>query len=120
VLVLRGTWRPARLRALLPEQRDALDRGEAADITKLAPHVPEQVIVTLGRDDLFPYRLEFMRREPPGVLKREPGELQAIVLLEVFDVKFGAPVERAQFTYQPDPKQVVPDDTDHYLRSLGR
>jgi len=119
VLVLKGTWRPARLRALLPEQHEALDRGEAPDIRKLAPHVPEQVTLTLGRDDLFPYRVEFLRREPPGILSREPGDLQAIVLLEVFDVKFGAPIERAKFTYQPDPEQVVPDDTDHYLRSLG-
>lgn len=119
VVLLRGTWRAARLRTLLPEQLDAIDQGATADTSKLAPHIPEQVVLTLGTADLFPYRVEFQRRQPAGILKSEPGEWRTIVLLEVFDVKFGARVERAQFTYQPDAKLVVPDDTERYLRSLG-
>lgn len=119
VLHLRGQWRATRLATLLPEQKEAIAKGESPDLKKLPPHVPQQIVLTLGRDDLFPYRLEFQRRAPAGLLKHEEGDLHTIVSLEVFEVKLGAPIDRAQFTYQPDPKVTIPDDTDHYLHALG-
>ncbi|MBX3415171.1 MAG: hypothetical protein KF708_20975 [Pirellulales bacterium] len=119
VVLLRGDWRPSRLATLLPEQKEAIEKGAAANLSKLAPHVPEQVVLTLGRDDLFPYRLQFLRRAPAGILNRSKDELRPIVTLEVFEVKLGAPLDRAPFIYQPDPKVTIPDDTDHYLRALG-
>lgn len=119
VLNLRGHWRASRLATLLPEQKEAIEKGEPADLKKLPPHVPEQIVLTLGRDDLFPYRLEYLRSTPEFILKGDSEELHTIVSLEVFEVKLGAPIDRAQFTYQPDPKVTIPDDTDHYLRALG-
>jgi len=119
VVVLRGVWRPARLATFLPEHKQAILAGESVDLSQLPAHLPEQIILTLGRDDLFPYRVEYLRRTKPGVLDRHGPEWRRVVLLEVFDVKLGAPIERGQFTYQPDDAAKLPDDTEVYLRSLG-
>ncbi|MBL8828935.1 MAG: hypothetical protein JNM18_18285 [Planctomycetaceae bacterium] len=66
--VLRGTWNRDSLTHLLQDQKDAIRKGATPDITKLAEQVPDEVLVFLGRDDLFPYRFEYRRTpaSPPA------------------------------------------------------
>ncbi|MBI3838086.1 MAG: hypothetical protein HY288_09150, partial [Planctomycetia bacterium] len=64
VWTVEGQWKPARLVQLLPDQKAKIEAGTAADTRNLAPNLPDCVVLHLGCDDLFPYRIEYWRREP--------------------------------------------------------
>jgi hypothetical protein len=121
VWILQGTWRPAILGDLLPDQKGAIEQGRGADLHKLAAHIPDRVTLYLGRDDLFPYRLEY-HRDHPGEkewekLARE-SRPPATVKLEWFEVRFNVPLARDQFYYNPGETE-FDDVTGRYLEGLG-
>ena len=117
MLVLSGRWRAKQLAALLPDEKEAILAGRKADLTKLPPHLPDRVVVYLGRDDLFPYRIEY-RRAPAKLDKNNPASDKAIVTMEWFEVKFAATIDRRQFVYRPG-KQNPTDVTAKYLQKQG-
>lgn len=121
VWILQGTWRPAILAHLLPEQREAIEQGRGADLKRLPAHVPDRVSLFLGRDDLFPYRLEY-HRDQPGEKEWEAGARRShppsIVKLEWFEVRFNVPLARDQFYYNPGATK-YDDVTGRYLEGLG-
>ncbi len=121
VLILVGTWNPAMLTVLLPDQQGAIEAGQGANLSKLPAHIPDRVTLYLGRDDLFPYRLEY-HRDHPGEKEWElvPPERrgQPIVKLEWFEVRFNPPLAREQFYFNPGDTKYE-DATKRYLEGLG-
>lgn len=103
---LRGSWTPAQLAQLLPEQQPAIERGEPADLSQLSEHVPDHVVISLGRDDAFPYRIEYRRGET------------SLVTMTFSDVRFDRPLDPRRFRYQPADLKIV-DITQTYLRDNG-
>jgi len=82
-----------------------------------ADHVPRSVEITLGRRDLFPYRLEFFG--PGGPASREDAATPVpLVTMELFGVRFDAPLDPLLFEYRPG-DQDVNDRTESYLKRLG-
>ena len=63
---LVGLWTDALVLQMLPDQKVAIEGGKSPDLSRLAPHVPDHVVLLLGPDDLFPYRIEFRRSTDPG------------------------------------------------------
>lgn len=120
VWVLRGAWTREMLGTLLPRQQDRLESGAAFDQRELAEHVPDLVVVTLGQDDLFPYRIEYVRTAATlSDDEREAGApARTLVSLELFEVRLGGAVDPVQFTYNPG-SQPVADGTAEFLRKLG-
>lgn len=121
VWILQGSWRPATLAVLLPEQREAIEAGQPADLSRLAAHIPDRVTLFLGRDDLFPYRLEYHRDHPgekewEAAARRKPPA--AVVTLEWFEVRFNVPLTEDQFFYDPGETKFE-DVTGRYLEGLG-
>ena len=116
-LVLHGGWNRTILGQMLPEQKAALEAGQAADYSKLPDHVPDHVVLLLGKDDHFPYRVEYRRttgpRPAPG--KLPPGKL--LVAMELFDVKINQPVDELNFFYKSE--LVAEDQTASYIKELG-
>jgi hypothetical protein len=115
---LQGEWDPTRLAEMLPDQKARLEAGQGADLSRLAPQVPERVTIMLGRDDLFPYRIEYARRQP--VDKKKPsasGQMKQIVLLELFEVQLNVPVDPRLFVYNPGGLEPT-DQTTTFLKSL--
>ncbi|MBW3596827.1 MAG: hypothetical protein KY475_06070 [Planctomycetes bacterium] len=110
VWVIEGAWRPEALARLVPER-------ESADAASLPPELPEQVQVVLGRDDLFPYQIEF-RRSRPAPEAGEGRGWSPLLTLELFEVQFGAQLDPLQFQFNPG-EQEVADHTELYLRKLG-
>jgi hypothetical protein len=69
--------------------------------------MPEEVLLLVGQTDLFPYRIEYRRLETPEASgdngPRMPYQLSVhpMVVLELSDVAFDAPIEIGQFDYAP-------------------
>ncbi len=120
---VEGRWRPERLAQFLPEQGDEIRAGQGADLSQLTPNVPHKVVVHVGYDDLFPYRIEYWRTETDD--KGATSE-KLMLVMEWYEVRFAAPIEAARFAFQPPP-QVDPkaplqptDRTQEWLDRLER
>jgi hypothetical protein len=117
VTLLGGEWRPQRLADLLPRQRAAILAGQVADLAELPAQIPHRVVVFLGRDDLFPYRIEYLRTPS----KKEPGfdpanaQPRPIVVMELFEVQANVALPEATFQYPAAGRPFV-DVTERYLR----
>jgi hypothetical protein len=115
VLVLEGTWRPQRLLVWLPEQKAAVEKGAPIDLGKLPAMIPDRIVVSLGRDDLFPRRIEYRVSEGRPGAKAEQGPL---VQLHFEDVQFDQPADPRQFQFGSSVVSPI-DDTDGYLLRQG-
>jgi hypothetical protein len=117
VYALTGQWRPERLAEIIPSERAKLDAGQPVDPARLPQQTPERVVLKLGRDDYFPYRLEYWQREVPED-ESVSGQLQPVVVMELYEVQLGASVDQRQFDYKPGDLKYT-DQTKEYVRSLG-
>jgi hypothetical protein len=111
--LLQGTWKRTAAEHLLPEQQEKIRAGKEVDWNAAPEELPNQVILLLGRDDLFPYHLEYRRSTAPHVAGSSGRVLQ---VLEWFEVRSGIPLDRELFRYQPGNLPVT-DYTAQYLES---
>lgn len=120
VWVVSGRWKPDRLAILLPDQRDAILAGKPARLEKLAPHLPDQVRLTLGRDNLFPlfpYRIEYLRSDKASRSGAESDTARPIVTMELFELRRRDDLDRRDFLYAPGDQDIV-DQTDAFIKGL--
>jgi hypothetical protein len=113
VWVLDGRWKPAKLAALLPKQQAAIAQGRAADLSKLPEQLPEKIVVLLGREDLFPRRIDYVREH--GTNHPPDGRM---LTLEFLDPDLNSPISPDRFVYNPGTAP-CPDVTEMYIQSLG-
>ncbi len=122
VWIMRGEWKRNKLADMLPDQRGQILAGEAADLSKLPAQLPERVVLMIGRDDLFPYRLEYWRHVAPPAkvigVKKPPAVDTLIVAMELYEVQLDVPLDPRQFAYNPGDQPAV-DQTPAFLQSLG-
>ena len=106
-----GVWKPERLAAAAPQAVD----GDTISFQKLPVHLPHQVEVLLGRNDLFPYRITYQRWHA------QDGKhvLRPAVTTEFFEVAIDQPLDPTQFNYQKPSNLSVTDRTDAFIQSLG-
>jgi len=121
MLKLVGRWRAARLAAYLPDQKDAILAGKEANTEKLPANMPDAVVLFVGYDDKFPYRIEYWRSAPVSDEAGQGGSSglgRMTAVMELYGVQLGAPIDRAQFAYKP--AGLVPvDRTQAVLEKLG-
>jgi hypothetical protein len=122
VYVVTGAWETATLERLLPDQKEAIAAGRA-DLSKLPQPTPDAVNLVLGRDDLFPYRVEYRRTSDDEYEQRKPGEPigpprpKTYLILEWFEVQRNVPLDPQLFQYQPGDVPVN-DQTAAYIESI--
>lgn len=118
VWVLQGVWRPERLGRLSPTSgdEDASQPPKEIDVAQLGPHVPHDVLLYLDRDELFPYRIQYRRLEKRD--EESAPEPRTLVEMELFEVRFDAPIEFNQFGKPIDIKAV--DYTETYAKRLRK
>ena len=84
------------------------DDAAPLDLTSLPPRAPDSVIISLGRDDLFPFRVIYRRMA-------DDGSMVDVVKLELYEVRFNAPLEPEQFDYHSRKK--FHDETAQFIKS---
>lgn len=114
---LDGDWKPDKLVKLLPDQEKTIREGKEVDLSRLARHLPDGVAVYLGKEDLFPYRIEYRRLKPPAKAAYPLPDDHVILAMELFEVSLNAPVNRSRFVYNPGNLEVI-DETKAYLERL--
>jgi hypothetical protein len=114
---LEGTWKPAVLAEWAGGQKGKVLAGEPINWKALPQQLPQRVVVTLGRDDLFPYRMEYLRESAAGK-QDASGGIGTIATLEFFEVRLGGPISPQRFVFQPGDRTVV-NGTEAYLKQLG-
>lgn len=114
---LRGRWKPDRLAKLLPDQQEAIEAGQPADLDRLPQHAPDQVLLFLGKEDLFPYRLEYLRRTSERRDGKKVTVDQPIAVLRLHHVGFNVSIDPASFRYSAGLEHT--DRTAEFLEELG-
>jgi len=116
---LRGGWRPETLARLLPDQREALQKGQPADLAKLPEHLPDHVVLLLGQGDLFPYRIEYRRTTPDDRSGSGAAASRAIVAmsLPISTVQVNVPIDPAHFQYGRSDIEPV-DETQRFIQAV--
>ena len=113
---LRGQWRREKLAHALPNEQLA---GEPPDLTKLPGHLPDHVLLFLGKADGFPYRIQYRRRESERQPAADAASDRSILTMEFFGVNLNASIDPARFVYHPPGDLECSDETAEYLKSLG-
>jgi|GEM_PF-383328 len=96
---IEGRWHGESLALLLPAVKDAALRPGGIDPAELPDGTPWSVRLSIGKRDLFPFRIEWLAipgRRP--VAAREP---ETVAVIEMYDVRLGEPVDAAAFVYKP-------------------
>ena len=104
-----------------PANPPAGSKGTAAGkpgTDKTPAHLPHYVVLFLGRDDLFPFRIEYRRRDPVPVGRLEGAVDKTIASMDLFEVRPNVPVSPTRFYYNPG-KLEYSDQTDRFLTQLG-
>ncbi len=115
---IEGKWHPDRLVQLLPEQKEVIESGGAVNLSPLASNLPHRVVLHVGCDDLFPYRIEYWRTETDEKDKDAVGRPTLMAVMELYEVQLGARIDPGQFVFHPG--DVAPNDrTKEFLDRLG-
>ncbi len=118
VLRISGVWKPDRLATLMPERRPASKSSGSVGLQRLPEHLPDSVVLFLGREDLFPFRIEYRRRVPRSPLGQGAEEDSAVVTMDLFDVSLNTPLDDLRFKFAPGNLEYS-DQTDRFLERLG-
>ncbi len=122
VWTLVGQWEPGRLGDLLPDQKEAIEAGTLVDYGKLPQRLPTAVVLHVGCDDYLPYRIEYWRNAEPragGLIGGRDALGQLQVVMELYEVRIGSPIDPAQFAFQPPEGTKPLDRTAEFLNRLG-
>ncbi len=116
VWTIEGTWNRARLVQILGDQKEAIEAGQPPDLSKLSPNLPDRVVLHVGCDDFFPYRIEYWRA--PSKSDAKPGADddvgRLIVLMEMYEVRLGASINPQEFAFKRGTVKPV-DRTQEFL-----
>jgi hypothetical protein len=97
----------------MPDLKQAIESG--ANV-QLAPNMPDRVVVYVGCDDLFPYRVEYWRTDVSDAPGTEQGRL--LVVIEFYEVRLGGVLDPKLFACPQHDVQPT-DQTDAFLEKLG-
>jgi hypothetical protein len=139
VYVIVGGWKPAILAKAMPDQFVKVSQGQGTyDTSALRGHIPNQVCVYVGADDLFPYRIEYRRisgeaaaaaaggSSPVGGVSTATGQAGAgssaggtppfeiLAYIDFFEVRFDVLLDGTLFTFAPGTRPYI-DVTESYL-----
>ena len=117
VYVLRGVWRPDRLAVVLAGGSTEAEGEKPVDLDDVPEHVPHEVVLLVGRDDLFPYRIEYLGKALRATSDRGDGRRRQVLLrMELYEVRLGTPIDTREFIYKP--QTAVEHDTDAFISRL--
>jgi hypothetical protein len=102
---------------LLPKKKRLFDRRGRLNTEELPAQLPDRVFLLVGRDDLFPYHIDFRRTETEGQGGKSKDASQSLVTMELFEVQIAAPIDPTSFVCRPGDIEIQ-DWTDEYLAKI--
>ncbi len=122
VWIVAGTWR-TNCQAAEPQGRAGQGgagegRADDAALARLPEQVPTRVVVFLGQADLFPYRVEFRRRQASPLVGAAGTADRLLAAIDFTDVRLDAPLDPRHFAFDPG-SAAFTDQTDAVLKELG-
>ncbi len=114
---LCGTWKKGVLAEILGEKEEAVDLSRQDVYESVPERLPRCVEVFLGKDDLFPYRIAYLRTKAAAVQEQGPAEADSILTIEFPEVDFSPSFPEATFTYVPG-DLTARDTTKRFLDRL--
>lgn len=125
VWITWGDWKPAALQLLFGEKNNGQEQGAVQNelLGELPRHVPHSVMVILGKQDLFPYQIEYRRSKDAQRARNtmsiiETADSRAMVTMELFEVQLGVAIDPIQFVFKPGDRPYV-NRTREYLKRLS-
>lgn len=123
VWIIEGFWKPDKLIAAAPDQKPNIESGRPIDLKRFPGQLPERIVLEVAKSNLFPCRLEYLRRASSSSGRSRAGEgsgvpgYRMIVEIKWFDVYINRPIDPKVFVYQPSIQAT--DGTDRFLKSLN-
>lgn len=114
---MRGTWNRANWLRLLPDQKAQIEGQQPLNLAKLPEIIPDEIVLLLGQEDLFPYRIEYRRTQPAKDDESKPSAT-SLVVVDFTDVSINVEIPRQTFYYSPGDIKLS-EETDNYILSLG-
>lgn len=112
---IEGRWHADRLVGLVPELAGKAVDGEVP-AGLLPENMPWRVVLSIGKRELFPFRIEWLAvRGPRPAANREPEQ---IAVLEFYDVRLDEPIDATAFVYKPA-AEGYSDVTESFLGSVN-
>ena len=107
---IEGRWDRDELVKVVPELKD--QPADAAIPPEALPKgLPWSVVLSLGKRELFPFRIEWFARAGSG------GGLDRAALVELYDVRIGEAVDATAFVYKPAADGLM-DVTDAFIAAM--
>ena len=102
---IEGRWDPWRLGLILPAQAEEIRKPGGIAPAALPDGMPWSVRLSIGKRELFPFRIEWLAI--PGRRPVADGKPEPVAVLELYDVRMGEPVDAAAFVYKPATEGLV-------------
>src|SRR5262249_177511 len=109
-----GIWKPQALARLMAGDEQAAGAEPPGEPAPIPEYLPNQIEVYIGRDDLFPYQVDYLRAAHPG---KHHDHDRLLAKMKFVDVHFDLPIEGTQFVHPPS-EGVPVDDTEAFLRRV--
>lgn len=116
VWTVDGEWSRPQLAALLPDQAEAIAGPTGISAADLPEGMPWSVRLSIGRRELFPFRVEWLAI--PGPRPAATTTPEVVAVFELYDVRLGEPVDATAFVYRPALAGLI-DVTEQHLRGLA-
>lgn len=112
---IEGRWHAAALAALLPDRAEAITSSGGIEPAQLPDGMPWSVRFSIGKRELFPFRVEWLAI--PGDRPVAPVPPEPIAVMELYDVRIGGAVDASAFVYKPAMEGLI-DVTDGIVQQL--
>lgn len=115
---IEGRWNGKELANLLPAQAEAINSAAGIAAADLPEGMPWSVRLSIGKRELFPFRIEWLAI--PGQRPVAAATPEVVAVLELYDVRMGEPVDATAFVYKPATEGLmdVSEDACRGLRQL--
>jgi hypothetical protein len=107
---IEGRWDRDELVRAVPELKD--HPADAPIPPEALPKgLPWSVVLSLGKRELFPFRIEWFARAASG------GDLERVAVVELYDVRIGEAIDATAFVYKPAAEGLM-DVTDAFIAAM--
>ncbi|MFO0422500.1 MAG: hypothetical protein ACK52C_02460 [Planctomycetia bacterium] len=115
IWIIDGQWDRDRLATLLPEKAEAIKGPAGITAGDLPEGMPWSVRLSIGKRELFPFRIEWLAI--PGRRPVAATTPEVVAVLELYEVRVGDPVDATAFVYKPATEGLL-DVSENYVNAL--